>query len=72
MRERVRNVVFDFGGVLLEWKPSVSGFRMSETAFVDDHEPNVAAAKKFGFATVLFNDPDACAAELYDALGLRP
>jgi putative hydrolase of the HAD superfamily len=41
----------------------------SETIFVDDHSPNVEAAARLGFQTILFRDADQCAHELNALLG---
>lgn len=40
----------------------------SETVFIDDHSPNVDAARQLGFRTVLFIDARQCADELNDLL----
>lgn len=40
----------------------------SETVFIDDHAPNVDAARQLGFRTVLFTDARQCADELNDLL----
>lgn len=42
----------------------VHGVRSQETAFIDDHPPNVEAASRLGFRSILFSSPAACAAEL--------
>jgi putative hydrolase of the HAD superfamily len=36
----------------------------SETVFIDDHAPNVAAARQLGFRTILFESPQQCATQL--------
>jgi putative hydrolase of the HAD superfamily len=36
----------------------------SETVFIDDHAPNVAAARQLGFHTILFESPQQCATQL--------
>lgn len=41
----------------------------SETVFVDDHSPNIEAAARLGFQTILFRDADQCAQELNGLLG---
>lgn len=41
----------------------------SETVFVDDHSPNIEAAEKLGFRTVLFRDAELCARDLNAFLG---
>lgn len=40
------------------------GLAPSETIFIDDHPPNVEAARQLGFHTVLFREPLQCALEL--------
>lgn len=39
-----------------------------ETAFIDDHLPNVEAARQLGFHAILFANPQQCAAELDEFL----
>jgi putative hydrolase of the HAD superfamily len=41
----------------------------SETILVDDHAPNIEAAEKLGFHTILFRDAERCAQELNTFLG---
>ncbi len=36
----------------------------SATIFVDDHSPNIEAAEKLGFRTILFRDAERCAQDL--------
>src|SRR6185369_3595251 len=40
------------------------GLVATETVFIDDHRPNVDAARRLGFHTILFQSPQQCAAEL--------
>jgi putative hydrolase of the HAD superfamily len=40
------------------------GLSAAETVFVDDHAPNIEAARAFGLQTVLFRDARQCRAEL--------
>jgi putative hydrolase of the HAD superfamily len=48
----------------------VHGLRREETAFIDDHPPNVEAASRLGFRSILFCGPAACAAELETLLAV--
>lgn len=41
----------------------------SETIFIDDHSPNIDAAARLGFRTILFRDTGQCAGELKVLLG---
>ena len=41
----------------------------AETVFVDDHAPNIEAAKELGLHTVWFRDAGQCALELERLLG---
>jgi putative hydrolase of the HAD superfamily len=41
----------------------------SQTIFVDDHSPNIEAAGKLGFRTILFRDAERCARDLNTFLG---
>jgi putative hydrolase of the HAD superfamily len=41
----------------------------AETIFVDDHLPNIEAAARLGFRTILFRDAGQCAQELNALLG---
>jgi putative hydrolase of the HAD superfamily len=41
----------------------------SQTIFVDDHSPNVEAAEKLGFRTILFHDAERCAQDVNTYLG---
>jgi putative hydrolase of the HAD superfamily len=41
----------------------------SETIFIDDHSPNIDAASRLGFRTILFKDAGQCAHELNAFLG---
>lgn len=41
----------------------------SETVFVDDHSPNIEAAGKLGFHTILFRDAEHCGRDLNAFLG---
>jgi len=41
----------------------------SQTIFVDDHSPNIEAAEKLGFRTILFRDAEQCAQDLHTFLG---
>jgi HAD superfamily hydrolase (TIGR01509 family) len=36
----------------------------TQTVFIDDHLPNVEAARRIGFATIHFHDPVQCRREL--------
>ena len=36
----------------------------AQTVFIDDHGPNVDAARRLGFRTILFESPQQCAMEL--------
>ena len=45
------------------------GLSPAETVFVDDHAPNIAAARALGLTTVLFRDARQCRAELDRLLG---
>jgi putative hydrolase of the HAD superfamily len=40
------------------------GLAPSQSIFIDDNPPNVEAANQLGFHTILFRDPQQCAAEL--------
>jgi HAD superfamily hydrolase (TIGR01509 family) len=40
----------------------------SQSIFIDDNPPNIAAAHQLGFHTILFRDPQQCAAELNSLL----
>jgi putative hydrolase of the HAD superfamily len=42
----------------------VHGLRPTETAFIDDHPPNIEAAARLGFRSIRFTDARACAAQL--------
>ena len=44
------------------------GLVATETVFIDDHRPNVDAARRLGFHTILFQSPQQCAAELRQLL----
>lgn len=41
----------------------------SETIFIDDHSPNIEAAEKLGFRTILFRDVERCTHDLNTFLG---
>lgn len=41
----------------------------TETVFIDDNRPNVAAAARLGLRTILFQSPEQCARELHQLLG---
>jgi putative hydrolase of the HAD superfamily len=41
------------------------GLVPAETVFIDDHAPNIDAARLLGFHTILFETPEQCAAELH-------
>ncbi len=41
----------------------------SNTIFVDDHLPNIEAANKLGFRTILFRDAERCAQDVNSFLG---
>ena len=41
----------------------------SGTLFIDDHPPNIEAAGKLGFRTILFRDAQGCARDLQTFLG---
>jgi putative hydrolase of the HAD superfamily len=43
----------------------------AETAFVDDHRPNIDAARELGLHTVLFQDAAQCDVELEHLLALK-
>jgi epoxide hydrolase-like predicted phosphatase len=45
------------------------GLSPAETVFIDDHTPNVEAARRLGFITILFETPQQCAADLTRLLG---
>ena len=38
--------------------------RPAETVFIDDHLPNTEAARRLGFLTVRFSDPEQCKRDL--------
>jgi epoxide hydrolase-like predicted phosphatase len=40
-----------------------------ESVFIDDHSPNVEAAGRLGFRTILFQSPEQCAMELRHMVG---
>jgi putative hydrolase of the HAD superfamily len=40
------------------------GLEPSETVFIDDHLPNIEAARQLGFHGILFRDPHQCAHDL--------
>jgi putative hydrolase of the HAD superfamily len=40
------------------------GLQPPETIFIDDHPPNVEAARQLGFPAILFCDPQQCAHDL--------
>ncbi len=42
----------------------VHGLAPAQTVFIDDHPPNIEAAGRMGFRTILFTDPADCAAQL--------
>lgn len=42
----------------------VHGLRPSQTAFIDDHPPNLEAAARLGFRAIRFTDARTCAAQL--------
>ncbi len=42
----------------------VHGLAPPETVFIDDHPPNIEAAARMGFRTILFTDPTGCAARV--------
>lgn len=46
----------------------VHGLAARQTAFIDDHPPNVEAARRLGFRTILFTDAARYAAELESML----
>ncbi len=46
------------------------GLAPPETVFIDDHPPNIAAASRMGFRTILFTDTAGCAAQLDGMLAL--
>jgi putative hydrolase of the HAD superfamily len=41
----------------------------TETVFIDDHQPNIDAARRLGFRTVLFRDPRQCRDDLEILIG---
>jgi len=41
----------------------------SGTIFIDDHSPNIEAAQRLGFSTILFRDTEECARDLNTLLG---
>jgi epoxide hydrolase-like predicted phosphatase len=45
------------------------GLVATETVFIDDNRPNVAAAGRLGLRTILFQSPEQCARELHQLLG---
>jgi putative hydrolase of the HAD superfamily len=45
------------------------GLVAEETVFIDDNRPNVDAAGRLGFRTILFHSPEQCATELRQLLG---
>jgi putative hydrolase of the HAD superfamily len=40
------------------------GLAPCETVFIDDHLPNIESAGRLGFQTILFREPQQCAADL--------
>jgi putative hydrolase of the HAD superfamily len=49
---------------IFEYLCDTHGLVPSETVFIDDHPPNIEAAGRLGFQTILFSEPQQCAAEL--------
>ena len=41
----------------------------TKTVFIDDHQPNIEAARQLGFHTVLFRDPQQCGQDLETVIG---
>jgi putative hydrolase of the HAD superfamily len=54
---------------IFEYISEQHGLAPAETVFIDDHEPNVEAARRLGFHTILFETPQQCAADLTRILG---
>ena len=54
---------------IFEYICSRNRLEPSETIFVDDHLPNIDAAARLGFRTILFRDAGQCARELNVLLG---
>lgn len=48
------------------------GLDPSQTVFIDDHRPNIEAARQLGFHVILFRDPQQCASDLDELLGKPP
>ncbi|MBA3945788.1 MAG: hypothetical protein H0X37_14615 [Herpetosiphonaceae bacterium] len=59
----IRAIVFDTGGVL-EITPITGWTGRDEIIFLDDFEPNVAAAREFGMHTILFQDTTQAIADI--------
>lgn len=53
---------------IFEHISTLYGLKPAETVFIDDHLPNIEAARRLGFRTILFSGPQQCASELDEFL----